>query len=116
MRRRSFLGLAVLAGLPLAVRGQQGERVRQIAMLSEFSEAQMQPLVAAFRDQLQRSGWKDGAFQIDLRFAITDAAQFKANAAALPDRDSSAARATIAFTVSNNPRREPKVAFTPEAS
>ncbi len=83
MRRREFLGLAAaLAGSPFAARA-QGERVRQIAMLSEFSEAQMQPLVAAFRAQLQRSGWKDGSFKIDLRFAITDAAQFKENAAAI---------------------------------
>jgi putative ABC transport system substrate-binding protein len=83
VRRRAFLGLAVLVGLPLAAHAQQGERVRQIAMLSEFSEAQMQPLVAAFRDQLQRLGWKQDSFKIDLRFAITDAAQFKETAAAI---------------------------------
>ena len=52
-------------------------------MLSEFSEAQMQPLVVAFRDQLQRLGWNDGSFNIDLRFAIADAAQFKVTAAAI---------------------------------
>ena len=86
MRRREFLGLAVLVGLPVAARAQHSERVQQIAMLSEFSEAQMQPLVAAFRAQLQRSGWKHGAFKIDLRFAITDAAQFKENAAAIVAR------------------------------
>ena len=75
MRRRDFIGAVAAAMLPLAVRAQQSERVRQIAMLSEFSEAQMQPLVVAFRDQLHRQGWKDGAFEIDLRFAIADAAQ-----------------------------------------
>jgi len=84
MRRREFLvAFGGAMASPLAARAQQGERVRPIAMLSEFSEAQMQPLVAAFRDQLQRAGWKDGAFKIDLRFAITDAAQFKENAAAI---------------------------------
>ncbi|MCC8953256.1 hypothetical protein H8B02_07190 [Bradyrhizobium sp. Pear77] len=31
-------------------------------MLSEFSEPQMQPLAAAYRDQLQRMGWKPDAF------------------------------------------------------
>jgi putative ABC transport system substrate-binding protein len=83
MRRRDFLGLtASLAGLPFAARA-QAERVRQIAMLSEFSEAQMQPLVAAFRDQLNRLGRKPESYTIDLRFAITDAAQFKENAAAI---------------------------------
>lgn len=81
MRRREFLGLAVLAGVPLAARAQQG--VRQIAMLSEFSEAQMQPLVAAFRDQLSRLDRKPDSYNIDLRFAITNAAQFKESAAAI---------------------------------
>jgi putative tryptophan/tyrosine transport system substrate-binding protein len=52
-------------------------------MLSEFSEAQMQPLVAAFREQLQRLGWRQDAFSIDLHFAIVDAAQFQAAAAAI---------------------------------
>ena len=85
MKRRRFLELAAaaLAGLPLAARAQQGERVRQIAMLSEFSEAQMQPLVEAFRRQLQQAGWKPDAFSIDLRFAIADAEQFKTTAAAI---------------------------------
>jgi putative tryptophan/tyrosine transport system substrate-binding protein len=83
MRRRRFLGLAGLVLIaPLAVRAQR-ERVRQIAMLSEFSEAQMQPLVAAFREQLQRLGWRQDAFSIDLHFAIVDAAQFQAAAAAI---------------------------------
>jgi putative ABC transport system substrate-binding protein len=87
MRRREFVrclgGAAALAGLPFALRAQQAARIRQIAMLSELSKAQMQPLVAAFRDQLQRLGWKDGSFSIDLSFAIADAAQFKQTAAAI---------------------------------
>jgi hypothetical protein len=56
IRRREFI--AALGGAtawPFAAQA-QGGRVRQIAMLSEFSEAQMQPLVAAFADQLQRQG------------------------------------------------------------
>jgi putative ABC transport system substrate-binding protein len=73
----------VAAGAPFAVRGQPSGRIQRIGMLSEFSEAQMQPLIAAFRQQLQRSGWKDGDYQIDLRVAIADAAQFQATAAAL---------------------------------
>jgi putative ABC transport system substrate-binding protein len=54
-------------------------------MLSEFSEAQMQPLISAFRQQLQQTGWKDERLQIDLRSAIVDAAQFEAASAALVD-------------------------------
>ena len=85
MRRREFIlalgGVAV--ALPLPAYAQQPERIRRIGMLTEFSEAQMQPLVAAFRQQLQQLGWRDGSFTIDLRFAIADAAQFAAMAAAL---------------------------------
>jgi putative ABC transport system substrate-binding protein len=88
MRRREFVvALGAAVAWPLAARAQQGERVRQIAMLSESSEAQMQPLVAAFRDQLQRAGWKDGSFDTNLWFAITDAAQFKDSAAAIVARN-----------------------------
>jgi len=84
VRRREFVAaLGAAAAWPLAVRAQQGERVKQIAMLSEFSEAQMQPLVAAFRDQLNGLGRKPESYNIDLRFAITDAAQFKETAAAI---------------------------------
>jgi putative ABC transport system substrate-binding protein len=84
MRRRAFiLGLGGAAVWPLAARAQQGERVRRIGMLSEFSEAQMQPLISAFRQQLRQSGWKEDMIQIDLRSAIVDAPQFQVASAAL---------------------------------
>src|SRR5258707_7699531 len=57
--------------------------VRRIGMLSEFSEAQMQPMISAFRQQLRQFGWKDESIAIDSRFAIIDAAQFQAISAAL---------------------------------
>ena len=85
MKRREFiLALGgVSAALPLSAYAQQPERIRYIGMLTEFSEVQMQPLVAAFRQQLRQMGWKDGSFTVDLRFATADAAQFAAMAAAL---------------------------------
>src|SRR5262249_47461694 len=84
MRRRELLFvMGAAAALPFAGRAQQGERVWRIGMLSEFSEAQMQPLVEAFRDKLQRLGWKANGCKVDLRFAITDAEQFKTVAAAM---------------------------------
>ena len=52
-------------------------------MLSEFSEPQMQPLVSAFRERLGTLGWKGDAVHIELRSAITDAAQFQAASSAL---------------------------------
>jgi putative ABC transport system substrate-binding protein len=66
--------------VPLAARTQPVERVRRIAMLSEFTEPQMQPQISAFRQQMQQLGWKEDGFRIDL---IADAAQFDTAAAAI---------------------------------
>jgi putative tryptophan/tyrosine transport system substrate-binding protein len=84
MRRREFITvIGAAAAWPLAARAQQDARVRRIGMLSEFSEAQMQPMISAFRQQLRQFGWKDESIAIDSRFAIIDAAQFQAISAAL---------------------------------
>jgi putative ABC transport system substrate-binding protein len=88
VKRREFITLAGAAVTssslwPLAANAQQADRIRQIAMLSEFSEAQMQPLISAFRQQLQALGWKDDSFRIDLKVAIADAAQFQAAASSV---------------------------------
>ena len=61
MRRRQFIALlasAVLAWPPTA-REQQPAVARRIAILSDFSELEMQPLIATFREQLQQLGWGD---------------------------------------------------------
>jgi putative tryptophan/tyrosine transport system substrate-binding protein len=85
MRRREFIGLAggAAAGLTLPAKAQQGDRVRRIGVLSEISGAEMQAMLAAFRQQLQQLGWRDGSFTIDFHYAIADADQFRTLAAAL---------------------------------
>lgn len=85
MRRRDFICLVGGAAVArsFTARAEQPERVRRIAMLSEFSEPQMQPLIASFRHRLQQLGWKDDSFRIDLRVAIADAAQFQIAGAAV---------------------------------
>ena len=85
MRRRQFIALlasAVLAWPPTA-RAQQPAVARRIAILSDFSELEMQPLIATFREQLQQLGWGDDSIRIDTRLGITGAAQFQGAAAAL---------------------------------
>ncbi len=70
------------AAWPLAARAQpKGDH--RIAILSDFSESEMQPLILAFRQQMRQLGWKDDTIQIDLRVAIADDTQFQVAAAAL---------------------------------
>ena len=85
MKRREFIAFAGSVALcrPFGAQAQQAEGVRRLGMLSEFSEAQMQPLVSAFNQQLQQLGWKPENIKTDLRFAIVDAAQFQSVAASL---------------------------------
>jgi putative ABC transport system substrate-binding protein len=74
MRRREFLGLMGGAGAtwPLAARAQQGKRVRRVGVLmnSTAESPDAQSHLAAFRQALERLGWKEGRdLQIDTRWA-----------------------------------------------
>ena len=67
MRRRDFVKviLGSAAGWPLAVRAQQGERVRRVAVLSsagsiDTSDPETQANVTAFVEALQHLGWASG--------------------------------------------------------
>src|SRR5262245_8111133 len=63
MRRRTFITLLGSAATwPIAVRAQQGERVRRIGILSGLAEADPEAKArdAAFRRALQQLGWTEG--------------------------------------------------------
>jgi putative tryptophan/tyrosine transport system substrate-binding protein len=64
MKRREFITLLSGAGLawPLAVRAQQGERMRRVGFISGLSETDSEGRAryAAFRQTLQQSGWTEG--------------------------------------------------------
>src|SRR5262245_36850024 len=64
MRRREFITLlgGTAVGWPLAVRAQQGERVRRIGVLlpTVSDNPQFQARVGAFLQGLQQSGWTIG--------------------------------------------------------
>src|SRR5436190_24125800 len=77
MRRRDvialFAGAAAMspAQWPLVARA-QGDRVRRIGMPMPFAESdpEIQARLAAFREGLQKLGWREGRnVQIDIRWA-----------------------------------------------
>src|SRR6266487_590682 len=77
MRRREFITLlgGVAAAWPLAVRAQQGERVRRVGVLMGYAEndSEAQAWVAAFREALQKLGWTEGRNKrIDTRWGRVD--------------------------------------------
>ena len=93
MRRREFITL--LGGAiawPLAVRAQQGERMRRVAALMPYSanDPQAQNRNAAFLQALQQLGWTVGQnVQIEYRWSAgseDDARKYAAELVALaPD-------------------------------
>ena len=88
MRRREFVGLcgAVAATWPIALRAQQGERVRRIGVLmaSTLDDPESQARIAAFQRSLQQLGWIDGRnVSIDTRWATTNPDDIRRHAAEL---------------------------------
>ena len=82
MKRRHFITLlgGAAAAWPLAVRAQQGERVRRIGVLQSLAadDPEGQARLAAFAQGLQQSGWTIGRnVQIDTRWAAGDAERFR---------------------------------------
>src|SRR6516164_7606861 len=82
MRRREFIaGLGSAAAWPLAVRAQQGERVRRIGILTglEENDPEAKPRLSAFTQALADLGWSDGCnVRMDLRWAGDDINRMRA--------------------------------------
>jgi ABC-type uncharacterized transport system substrate-binding protein len=85
MRRREFITLVGgAAAWPLAVRAQQGERMRRIGVLSPNNDRPAQARHAAFFQGLQQLGWTDGRnVHIDARWSAGNAAEIRRHAAEL---------------------------------
>jgi putative ABC transport system substrate-binding protein len=85
--RRDFITLlGGAAAWPLAARAQQGERLRLIAVASQFNEhdPDAQALIAAFRRRLADLGWSEGRnVRFDIRWGATDVQRRRAIAAEL---------------------------------
>jgi putative ABC transport system substrate-binding protein len=85
MRRREFITLlgGATAAWPLAVRAQQGERVRRVGVLMNTTADDVvnQANVAAFRQVMVQSGWTDGRnVKIDVRWSGGDVARLRKDA------------------------------------
>src|SRR5262245_7953447 len=88
MRRREFISLlfGAVAAWPLTARGQQRDRVRQIGLLSPFSEndPETKARLAAFKERLEQLGWTDGRnVRIEYRFSDGNIERTRAAAAEL---------------------------------
>ena len=88
MRRRQFITLIGSAAVawPFAVRAQQPERMRRIAVLLPATSDNLdyQTWVGSFLQGLQQSGWTIGRnVQIDTRWATANAAAVRRHAAEL---------------------------------
>ena len=84
MRRRDFIaGLGSAAAWTLAVRAQQGERVRRIGVLMVGDEHDLRAKrrVSAFTQGLADLGWTDGRnVRMDLRWYGDDINQMRTHA------------------------------------
>jgi putative tryptophan/tyrosine transport system substrate-binding protein len=86
LRRRNFLSLLGGAAIswPVAARAQQPERMRLVGLLTGFAEADFQPLVKAFKSQLQQLGWIEGkSIAFDARAVAGDFNRMNTDAGAL---------------------------------
>jgi len=88
MKRRAFIALlgGAAATWPLAVRAQQGERVRRIGVLTPFAsdDPAEQTNVLAFEQALAQLGWIDGRnARIDIHWGAGDPERIRRYAAEL---------------------------------
>jgi putative ABC transport system substrate-binding protein len=78
VRRREFITLlgGAATSWPLTARAQQPDRMRRIGVLMGYAEndSEAQAWVAAFREGLQKLGWREGRnIRMDARWASADA-------------------------------------------
>lgn len=85
MRRRAFFSLLGSSiAIPFATHAQQGDRKRLVGLITAFSETDMRPVSAAFRERMRELGWIDGQdVTIEVRTTGGDYAKLNSDAGAL---------------------------------
>jgi hypothetical protein len=90
LKRREFINLlgGVAAAWPFAARAQEQDRQRLVGVVAGFSEAEMRPLLTAFRSKLNQLGWTEGRnLAIDARLGAGDYQRMTAEAGTLISRN-----------------------------
>jgi putative ABC transport system substrate-binding protein len=117
VKRREFITLlGGAAAWPLAARAQQGEKVRQVGVLTalDASDSQVTAWLTAFEEGLQKLGWGQGRnLRIDYRWAAGDDQRLRTYAAELVGAapDVLFAAATPALVALNRETRSLPIVF-----
>ena len=119
MKRREFitiLGGAAVAW-PLALRAQQADRMRRIGLLIQLAEADLegQARVAAFREGLQKLGWRIGDnLRIGYRWGTSNDERARAAATELLKMapDAISANSSVALRAAQQATRTVPIVFT----
>jgi putative ABC transport system substrate-binding protein len=120
MRRREFITLlGAAAAAPLNSHAQtnpaRSERRRLVGMLTSFTEAEMRPIAAGFRDRMRELGWVEGRnVTINLRASSGNEQQMDGDARMLVEAgaDVIVAMGTPSLTAVNRFSRALPVVFT----
>jgi putative ABC transport system substrate-binding protein len=118
MKRREFITLlGGAAAYPLAVSTQQPERMRRIGLLIQLAESdpEGQARVAAFREGLQKLGWRIGDnLRIDYRWGTSNDERARAAAAELLKMtpDVIFANSSVALRAAQQATRTVPIVFT----
>jgi len=116
MRRRAFFGLLGAAiAAPFATRAQQGDRKRLVGLITGFTEADMRPISATFRERMRELGWIDGQnVSIEVLTTAGDYAKLKSDAGGLVTKgaDVIVAMGTPALTAAKQHTSTTPVVFT----
>ena len=116
MRRREFIAaLGGVTAMPLTGAAQQPERRRLVGLVTGFTEAEMRPIAAGFRNRMRQLGWIDSRnLAIDLRLGAGSDQQIDSGARALVEAgaDVIVAMGTPSLTAVRRYSRTMPVVFT----